>query len=336
MLLRQARFTLALAALGLLCLAAPARGQEGKRVVSSEDAALAETLFRDGRALLEGGQVDAACSKLEGSQKLDPKISTLMNVAACHELQGRTASAWAEFLEAARLTRVTPVRDPKALEQVARSRAEALSPRIHRIAIALPDSLPTDLELLVDGRPIPRAAWGTPIPVDPGEREILARRKGHAPWMKRVTISGEVRQHPLTVPALVPLPDPEPDRTGTPQKPETRSARLGTLPFIAGAFVAVAGIGAGSFLGLQAIEKKKERDRDCDATGCSEAALAKQDQAGTAAIGSTVAFGVGLAGAAFAAFWYLRPLNKTTAARGSTLTAACLSSSCAVSLSGSF
>jgi hypothetical protein len=203
------------------------------------------------------------------------------------------------------------------------------------LVLEKPDAIPSDVELLVDGRPIPRAAWSTPIPVDPGERQIMARRKGHAPWSTRVTITGEVRAHPLIVPQLVPLP-PEPEPVAGPARSETRSARLGTLPFIAGAFVAVAGIGAGSFLGLQAIERKRERDRECDATGCSEKGLDKQNEAGTAAIGSTVAFGVGLAGAAFAAIWYLRPLAKTSGDGKTTLSAGCVTSSCSMHVSGSF
>lgn len=318
--------------------AVASHAQEAPRPAApSEDAALAEALFREGRTLLEGGQVDAACSKLEGSQKLDPKISTLMNLAACHELQGRTASAWAEFLEAARLTRVTPVRDPKALEAVARARAEAIAPRIHRIAIEKPDAIAQGVELLVDGRALPRAAWNTPIPVDPGEREVVARAPGHAPWSRKLSISGEVRQHALAVPALIVLPEADPTVVGQPPPPpEPRSARLGSVPFLVGAGVALVGAGIGSFLGLQAIERKKERDRECDPTGCSDRGLDKQDSANTAALGSTIAFAVGGAGALFAIYWLVRPMPSTAKASNARVSGMCFGDGCSAFVRGTF
>lgn len=317
-----------------LCLSvAPARAQSD-RAPSAEDSALAETLFRDGRKLLEGGEVDAACSKLESSQKLDAKVSTLLNLAACHELQGRTASAWAEFLEAARLTRVTPVRDPKALEQTARARAEALAPRIHRLALEKPEQLPQDLELLVDGRPIPRGAWSSPIPVDPGEHEISARATNHSPWSRKMTVSGDARLHPFVVPALVPLPPSEAGKPEAPLRQRPVSARLVSAPFLLSATIGAFGLGVGSFLGVRAISLKDERDAECDAAGCSKAGLEKQSQAEDAALGSTIGFGVGAAGAAFAIYWLVR----SDPVRGASLTpfVACIGASCGATLRGAF
>src|SRR5688572_10857098 len=76
-----------------LCVLAP-------RAHADEGRAAAEALFREGRRLLGAGQVDAACEKLAQSQKLDPSGGTLMNLADCHERQGKTASAWSGFVEA--------------------------------------------------------------------------------------------------------------------------------------------------------------------------------------------------------------------------------------------
>jgi hypothetical protein len=320
------------------------RADEPTRAPSSEDVALAEALFREGRTLLEGGQVDAACTKLEGSQKLDSKISTLLNLAACHEAQGRTASAWAEFLEAARLTRVTPVRDPKALEATARARAEALGPRIHRLAIEKPDALPRDLELAVDGRSIPRAAWGTPIPVDPGDREIVAKQPRHAPWTRKMAITGDVRTHSLVIPALADLPDVIEVPGEVRFTLESRAARLTSAPFLVGAGIAVLGAGVGSYFGLRAIALKGERDDECDASGCSDLGLSKQNQAGDAAIASSVSFAVAAVGAGFALFWWLRPLSLVPTPATSPIarpaatsaTAACLPGACTFSVKGTF
>ncbi len=319
-----------------------AMAQASGRSVTAEDAALAETLFRDGRALLEASKVDAACIKLEGSHKLDPKVSTLLNVAACHEIQGRTASAWAEFLEAARLARGSSARDPRALEQTARVRAEALSTRIHRIALERPEQLPKDVELLLDGRPIPRIAWSTPIPVDPGEHVLTAQAPRKVSWTGRIAVSGAPSVHPLTVPAravapVVVVPPPR-SSGGSGVASLDEPNRLESLPFLAGAGLALVGVGVGVWQGLSAITLKKQRDRECDDSGCSEEGLRLQSDAGAAATRSTIAFAVGGAGAAFAIYWLVRPSSSKTASSKSAVpvTGACAPGGCSIAWRGSF
>src|SRR6185436_12399932 len=67
---------------------------------TAADKSLATQLFKEGRALVDQGKVAEGCRKLEESQRLDPGGGTLLNVALCHEKEGRTATAWAEFTEA--------------------------------------------------------------------------------------------------------------------------------------------------------------------------------------------------------------------------------------------
>ena len=74
---------------------------------TAQDRALAETLFRDGRALVQAGKVAEGCTKLADSQQLDPQMGTLLNVALCQEQQGKTASAWAAFVEVSDASRVS-------------------------------------------------------------------------------------------------------------------------------------------------------------------------------------------------------------------------------------
>src|SRR5258708_37292521 len=64
---------------------------------AQNDPVAARTLFDEGRKLLADGKYDAACPKLEESQRLDPGMGTLVNLAECWEHIGRTALAWARF-----------------------------------------------------------------------------------------------------------------------------------------------------------------------------------------------------------------------------------------------
>ena len=67
----------------------------------AQGASLAEVLYTDGQRLVGAGEVHEACLKFGESQKIDPRLNTLIALAACHEKEGKTATAWGEFLEAA-------------------------------------------------------------------------------------------------------------------------------------------------------------------------------------------------------------------------------------------
>jgi hypothetical protein len=73
---------------------APAAGQ------ATGDAAMAESLFREGKRLSAEHKYSEACPKFEESFKIDHGLGTLLNLASCHESGGQPASAWAEFSEA--------------------------------------------------------------------------------------------------------------------------------------------------------------------------------------------------------------------------------------------
>src|SRR6185369_7977058 len=68
---------------------------------ASDTKAKANELFADGQHLIAAGDFDGACSKFEASLQLLDRLGVRLNLADCHERQGRTATAWAEFREAA-------------------------------------------------------------------------------------------------------------------------------------------------------------------------------------------------------------------------------------------
>src|SRR5205823_10205853 len=83
------------ALVSVLFLSTTARGEP-----TAADKSLATQLFKEGRTLVDQGKVAEGCRKLEESHRLDPGGGTLLNVALCHEKEGRSATAWAEFTEA--------------------------------------------------------------------------------------------------------------------------------------------------------------------------------------------------------------------------------------------
>ena len=86
----------------LVVLAAPA-GVFGQ--ASAGDKAAAEALYDRGRELMRDGKLEDGCKQLERSQAIDRGAGTMLTLAECYELLGRTASAFAMFREAASFAR---------------------------------------------------------------------------------------------------------------------------------------------------------------------------------------------------------------------------------------
>src|SRR5262249_6041948 len=108
--------------------------------------AQAETLFRQGKDLMAKGKIAEACAAFDASQKLEPTISALLNLAACREKNGQLATAWGLFLEArgcvpggraadpARRRRPDPAPPPARGEPRRQARAAAIDAHDHGAA----------------------------------------------------------------------------------------------------------------------------------------------------------------------------------------------------------
>src|SRR5437762_4686516 len=120
------------AVLALGAFVAP-RGAWGQSGETSRTAA--ETLFIEAKKLMEAKRFDEACPKFADSQRLDPGVGTLLNLALCYERQGKVASAWSTYRDAASAARTAGQADR---ENMARQRASALEPRLSRLTVAIP------------------------------------------------------------------------------------------------------------------------------------------------------------------------------------------------------
>jgi hypothetical protein len=183
-------------AVASLAAAAPAAAADVR------EAQLAQALFDEARKLMDVGRYAEACPKLAESQALDPGGGTLLNLAICHEREGRLATAYAEYVDA----RAVAAREGhKGREQLARERIAALEAAVPRIAVVVPGGADVDgLEIRLDGLVLRRPAWGVATPVDPGTHRIEATAPGRAPFEALVPIAANERK--TVEVALSPLP----------------------------------------------------------------------------------------------------------------------------------
>lgn len=203
-------FVAALIAASLLA-AAPARAD-----ASAADKAAAEALFEHAKLLMKDARYGEACAKFQESQRIDPGIGTTLYLADCFEKNGQSASAWAEFLEAAAAARGVGQADR---EKKARERAAALETKLNRLSITVAAGAEVPgLEVKRDGAPIAKALWGTPVPLDPGEHTVSASAPGKKPWATKITLdAAHLAPVVLSIPVLEDAPAPPPPKVEPPK-----------------------------------------------------------------------------------------------------------------------
>lgn len=193
------------------------------RAQATENATIAESLFRDAQTRLAAGDVTAACDLFARSQHVEAALGTLLNLAACHQRDGKTASAWTEFQSS--ISWAIRIGD-HAREQYARAHATSLDGQLHRVVIEVTEPV-EGMQVRLDHLPLPREALGTAIPLDPGEHSIEVEASGKAPWVRKVNLGPaagtdriEVKFEPLTPPAVEPVgPPPPPSSASTAPPP---------------------------------------------------------------------------------------------------------------------
>ena len=267
------------------------------RAASAGDVTLAEALFQQGKKLMTEGKYAEACPKLAESQRLDPAGGTLLALGLCHEGEGKTATAWAELNEAL----AAAIKDGNAVRQkAARDHIAALEPKLpHLVVDVAPADAIDGFVLTLDDEPLAKAAWGSPIPVDPGKHVLRAKAPNKGEW-STTTEAIASQQVQVEVPALADAPIANPL-----EKPASGGDSKKTVGWIVGG-VSLVAIGVGGYFGLRAISKRHQSDDLCPADDqCTPEGKSLNDEAKSAATVSTVLFGVGIAGAAVATWMIL-------------------------------
>lgn len=251
----------------------------------------AETLFRSGEKKFDSGQYVEACNDFGESLRFGPKLGTLLNLAFCHEVMGRSATAWREFQYAAAWAAQNGQKDR---HEFAMSHVLALEPKLPRVALQLPtDRAIASVE--VDGEPVPESRWYLPLYLDPGEHAVAIS----VPGKKRGTVSFRVVDSPTEQLVMVPAPAddiPEPAPKVVSENPDPHHTRrlAGYVTLGAG----VVGLAVGATFGIMALSKLSDVDAHCAGQACDAAAGDLSRDAHRDGTISTVSFVLGAAAAA--------------------------------------
>ena len=175
---------------------------------------IAESLFQEALTLMEQGKFREACPKLETSQKLEAKSGTMTVLASCNEQIGKSATAWAQYKEAAALARA---QGRKEHMDKASELAAALEPKLSKLQInaqALQGGTPLTVKL--DGNVVLEGVLGAAFAIDPGLHTLEATAPGKRSWSIHVEIADKPETTVIAVPALEaekpPAPPPQAPR----------------------------------------------------------------------------------------------------------------------------
>ncbi len=262
---------------------------------SPSDAAIANTLFEDGRKLMNEKNFAEACPRLERSYKLDPASGTLLNLAVCHEAIGRTASAWNEFKDSLALARRE--NRPQRVK-FAQTHIDGLKDRICSLTVRQAGQ-ESGLEWKLDGMKVGTESLGLALPIDPGVHTIDAVAPGKKPWKTTVELRRDGETKSLEIPALVAMPvEVAPPPLLPPPHPIEKSRGVSPWAFVTGGF-ALAGFGAMALGGIESLSNWNTRKAACgiggDPNACSQAGIDADSAARTWAIVADIGLGVGAA-----------------------------------------
>ena len=296
---------------------------------SISDKTAAETLFAEGKKQFSQKRYAEACKSFSESQRLDPGVGTLLNLAVCYEKQGKLASAWTIYREAAAAARASK---QTSREQMARKGADALEPRLAKLTIVTAaGDLPPQMQILRDGEVVPPSLWGVAAAVDPGMHQLEVTAPGREKWSAQVAANaGE--SSTITVPVLKPdasaaqarakvatttaasKPASVPPPSDEPPLPAGSTQKIVGIVAV-GAGVVVTGIGA--YFGGKAISTY--RGAECnDANKCTPEGLETQDQGIAYGTTATIAVTGGLVAIATGVVLLLTAPSAQTASTAST------------------
>ncbi len=263
---------------------------------------VARDLGYEGVELFQAGRFAEAAEKFERAYRLQP-VPTLGSWSARSlERQGLLVESSERYVEVLRYT-LNPG-DPEVYTQALRdanSAYEQLQKRIPKLGFQITGADPAQVQVQVDGKPLPADLLGVALPTNPGKHRVLAV---HGDQQRSFELSlAETENRTLQVnfeapAAAAAAPPPEPTAP-PPVMDEGSSRAVPATAWIAWGIGAV-GLSAGLVMGISAADKQDKLETDCGGTSCPDTADFRDrvDEFDRQRVGSLVSYGIGAAGLA--------------------------------------
>jgi hypothetical protein len=254
----------------------------------------ARALYEEATKAMDRKDFAVACPKLEEVVRQVPEgVGARITLGECYEGEGRLASAWNAYNDAAALAVKT---GQTARARKAHDAAEALHGRLGRLTIEVSVAVAAlpGLTIERDGVVIDRKAFNTGVPVDRGQHEVTARATGRTTVEKGTDASDGVESK-ITIDDLpvasADAPALPPKEEGAPPPHEAPPPKSSTSPLVYVGFgIGGAGLALGAITGAITLSSS---------SSCKSARICTQgtiDGTKTTAWISDVGFAVGVVG----------------------------------------
>ncbi|RYZ06178.1 MAG: hypothetical protein EOO73_17390 [Myxococcales bacterium] len=303
------------AILGLFCTALISSPAWAGDDASAAETAAARSLAVDGLKLAQANNCAEAVPKLERAEKLYHSTFVAIRLGECYVSVGKLVEGTELLRRSIRepqSTEPTPAL-AKALER-AQKIVDSTKPRIAGLTVKV--ATVQDMVVKIDGAVVPSALVDTEVPTDPGEHNVEVTAPGFLRSATRLSIGeGEKKNVSLTLTrdpnaaaasttpvaaaakeptASAPAPVASPQAVTTPPSVERSPNRTGA--YVAWG-VGAAALAAGGVLGVMTMQKHSDLEGDCTDGACPPERQSDLDSAKRLGNFSTIAFGVGAAGA---------------------------------------
>lgn len=301
--------------LGLFCAGLISSNAWAGDEASATETAAARSLAVEGLKLAQANNCAEAVPKLERAEKLYHSTIVAIRLGECYVGLGKLVEG-SELLRRSlrepQPTEPTPAL-AKALER-AQKLVDTTKPRIAGLTVKV--AAVQDVVVKIDGVVVPSALVDTEVPTDPGEHTVEALAPGFLRSGTRLSVGeGEKKNVTLTLtrdpdavvaarppsepapqaPKATPAPVPLPQPASSPPPSAERA------PNRTGAYVAwgigAAALATGGVLGVLTMQKHEDLKDDCADGVCPGELQGDLDSAKKLGNFSTIAFGVGAAGA---------------------------------------
>jgi hypothetical protein len=174
------------------------------------EVSLARKFYEDGLAAEKVGKWADALASYEKALAIKETPQILLRAGVCHENLGHVAKALVVLERAHEQAKLKHLDD---VTTVIEERLTAVRPRVPLLLVDVPEP-PAGIEVRLDGEPLAAAAFGSEVPVDPGEHTLTAAAPERANFEKKVKLAEaahervEVRLEPGQGSPLPPPPVP--------------------------------------------------------------------------------------------------------------------------------
>lgn len=274
-------------------------------------------LFDQGIKDMKAGRFDKACAELSSSLDLVKDSGTKGALARCHGLAGRVATAWLLWRELADTAPSATLRTDAAAQ------AAKLEPRLPRYKLRL-EGKPSNVVVELNGRAV-SANVSVAVPIDPGPVSVTASGRDGDRVTTEVWTHDYTAAEGETLAIEVPVLAPRKKAKVKPVTPEPASTEVADrrhrrhVIALAIGGVALAGVGVGTFFGLDAQAQFDQAKKACSnmidrcPDGGIDLSKGYVKNARSSANLSTIAFGAGGALAVISAIvWISAPSLEAT------------------------